>query len=57
MSLGGFIRSAVNTLRLARKSDREEFILYLKLVVLAVSAVGTIGFIIQFVGSLLQLGP
>ncbi|MFQ6135118.1 MAG: protein translocase SEC61 complex subunit gamma [Nitrososphaerales archaeon] len=56
MGLGSFMRSAVNTLKLARKSDREEFMLYLKLVALGVGVVGTIGFIIQSISSFLQLG-
>lgn len=56
MGLGSFARSAVNTLKLARKSDRTEFMLYLKLVALGVGIVGTLGFIIQSIGAFLQLG-
>jgi protein transport protein SEC61 subunit gamma-like protein len=56
MGLGSFARSAVNTLKLARKSDWTEFSLYLKLVVLGVGVVGTIGYIIQSIGAFFQLG-
>ncbi len=56
MGLGSFIRSAKNTMKLAHKSDRQEFMLYLKLVLLGVSVVGTIGFIIQTISAFLQLG-
>lgn len=56
MGLGSFARSAVNTMKLAHKSDRAEFMLYLKLVTLGVGVVGSIGFIIQLISSLLQLG-
>ncbi|MCL4436754.1 MAG: protein translocase SEC61 complex subunit gamma [Thaumarchaeota archaeon] len=56
MGLGNFARSAVNTLKLARKSDWTEFSLYLKLVILGVGVVGTIGFIIQSIGAFFQLG-
>ncbi len=56
MGLGSFMRSAANTLKLARKSDREEFMLYLKLVALGIGVVGTIGFIIQTIGAFLLLG-
>ncbi|MBI2185105.1 MAG: protein translocase SEC61 complex subunit gamma [Thaumarchaeota archaeon] len=50
------IDSAVNTLKLARKSDLDEFMLYLKLIFLGIVIVGTIGFVIQFVGAILKLG-
>ena len=56
MHLKGIIRSAINMLKLAKKSDRDEFLLYLKLVMLGLLAVGAIGFVVQFVGSLLKLG-
>jgi len=46
----------MNTLKLAKKSDRDEFMLYCKLVLLGFAIVGTIGFIIQFVGAILKLG-
>jgi protein transport protein SEC61 subunit gamma-like protein len=56
MGLGSFARSAMNTMKLARKSDWTEFSLYLKLVILGVGVVGTIGYIIQSVGAFFQLG-
>jgi protein transport protein SEC61 subunit gamma-like protein len=39
--------------RLSRKSDRQEFMLYLKLVILGVAVVGAIGFVVKFVSSAL----
>ncbi|MBI4258141.1 MAG: protein translocase SEC61 complex subunit gamma [Thaumarchaeota archaeon] len=48
--------SAINTLKLARKSDVDEFMLYLKLIFLGIIIVGTIGFIIQFIGAILKIG-
>ena len=56
MGINNFLRAVSNTLKLAHKSDREEFILYLKLVALGVGVVGAIGYIIQSVGALFQLG-
>tara|TARA_B100002003_G_scaffold213791_1_gene211690 strand:+ start:43 stop:213 length:171 start_codon:yes stop_codon:yes gene_type:complete len=56
MGLGSFIRSAKNTMKLAHKSDRQEFMLYLKLVLLGVGVVGTLGFVIQTISAFLQLG-
>jgi protein transport protein SEC61 subunit gamma-like protein len=55
MGIREFIRSATNTLKLARKSGRDEFLLYMKLVFIGVALVGGIGFVIQFVGALLKL--
>jgi protein translocase SEC61 complex gamma subunit len=37
--------------RLSKKSDREEFMLYLKLVGLGVLIIGMIGFLIKFVSA------
>ena len=42
-----------SVLKLARKSDKDEFLLYLRLVVLGLAVVGTIGFIIKLVSSAL----
>ena len=56
MGLKEFLLSAWHTLKLARKSGREEFLLYLKLVFLGLFIVGSIGFLIQFVGALIKLG-
>ncbi len=37
--------------RLSKKSDREDFIPYLKLVSLVVLIIGTIGFLIKFISA------
>ncbi|MBH59181.1 MAG: protein translocase SEC61 complex subunit gamma [Thaumarchaeota archaeon] len=50
-----FINSCIHTLKLAKRSDRTEFLLYLKLTVIGMSIVGTIGYVIQLVGSLFRL--
>jgi len=52
MGLGDFFKSAAAIFRLAHKSDRDEFTLYLKLVALGVAVVGTIGFLIKLLGSI-----
>ncbi|MDG6985634.1 MAG: protein translocase SEC61 complex subunit gamma [Nitrososphaerota archaeon] len=51
MGFRDFLRSSEAIFRLAHKSDRDEFMLYLKLVSLGVAVVGTIGFIIKLIGS------
>jgi protein translocase SEC61 complex gamma subunit len=48
-----FLKSMGSVLRLSKKSDREQFMLYLKLVLLGVAVVGTIGFIIKFISTVL----
>jgi protein transport protein SEC61 subunit gamma-like protein len=48
-----FLKSMGSVLRLSKKSDREQFILYLKLVLLGVAVVGTIGFVIKFISTVL----
>jgi len=52
MGLRDFLKSAGAIFRLAKKSDRAEFTLYLKLVTLGVLVVGVIGFIIKLVGNI-----
>jgi protein translocase SEC61 complex gamma subunit len=52
MGLRGFFKSAAAIFRLAHKSDRTEFTLYLKLVALGIAIVGAIGFLIKLVGNL-----
>ena len=42
-----------SVLRLSRKSDREEFWLYLRLALIGIAVVGTIGFLIKLVSSAL----
>ncbi len=45
-----------NTLKLARKSDKDDYMQHLRLVLLGVAGVGAIGFIIQFVFSVMTFG-
>ena len=52
MGLGDFFKSAAAIFRLAHKSDRDEFTLYLKLVAIGIAVVGTIGFLIKLLGSI-----
>jgi protein translocase SEC61 complex gamma subunit len=52
MGLSDFFKSAAAIFRLAHKSDRDEFTLYLKLVALGIAVVGTIGFLIKLLGSI-----
>ncbi len=49
------LESAWRTLKLTRKSDRTEFFLYLRLVLLGFAIVGAVGFIIYFVASMIEL--
>jgi protein translocase SEC61 complex gamma subunit len=48
-----FLKSMGSVLRLSKKSDREQFFLYLKLVLLGVGVVGTIGFLIKLLSTVL----
>lgn len=48
-----FLKSMGSVIRLSKKSDREQFVLYLKLVLLGVAVVGTLGFIIKFISTVL----
>ncbi len=50
MGFRDFLRSSQAIFRLAHKSDRDEFTLYLKLVALGIAVVGTVGFLIKLVG-------
>jgi protein translocase SEC61 complex gamma subunit len=52
MGVREFLKSAEAIFRLAHKSDRDEFALYLKLVALGVAVVGTIGFLIKLLGNI-----
>ncbi len=52
MGFRDFLKSANAIFHLSHKSDREEFTLYLKLVVLGIALIGTIGFIIKYLGNL-----
>ena len=53
MGVRDFLRSMGSVLKLSRKSDREEFMLYLRLVLIGIAVVGTIGFLIKLVSSAL----
>ena len=55
MGIGKMLTATWRTLKLTRKSDREEFFLYLKLVFLGFGIVGVIGFIIYFIASEIEL--
>ncbi len=50
------LKNMVNTIKLTKKPDREEYKQHLRLVLLGIGAVGTIGFIIQFVFSVINYG-
>ena len=54
-----FINSCINTLKFAHKPDRKEYFLYLKLTFAGLVVLGSIGYIIQLVGSIFRLtgGP
>lgn len=52
MGVRDFFRSANAIFKLAHKSDRDEFTLYLKLVALGMAAVGAIGFLIKLLGAI-----
>jgi protein transport protein SEC61 subunit gamma-like protein len=43
----------MSVIRLSKKSDRDQFVLYLKLVLLGVAVVGTIGFLVKFISTVL----
>ena len=47
------LRAMYNTLKLAKKPGKEEYKIHLKIVLLGLGVVGVIGFIIQFVSSLI----
>ncbi|MGQ0795449.1 MAG: protein translocase SEC61 complex subunit gamma [Nitrosopumilaceae archaeon] len=50
------LRDMANTLKLAKKSDKEDYTQHLRLVLLGIGAIGTIGFIIQFVFTVITFG-
>ena len=47
-------KNMINTMKLTRKPDREEYKQHLRLVVLGIAVVGAIGFVIQFVFSVVN---
>ncbi len=52
MGFRDFLSSVVAIFRLAHKSDRDEFSLYLKMVALGMVVVGVIGFLIKLIGNI-----
>ncbi|MCH7758127.1 MAG: protein translocase SEC61 complex subunit gamma [Thaumarchaeota archaeon] len=50
------LRNMVNTMKMTKKPDRDEYSQHLRLVLLGIAGVGTIGFTIQFVFSVLTVG-
>jgi len=51
MGVKDTVRSIIHALKYSRKSSREEYLLYLKLVFIALFLVGGIGIIIHLVAS------
>ena len=45
-----------NTIKLTKKSDKEIYLQHLRLVLFGIAAIGTLGFGIQFVFSVLTMG-
>lgn len=54
MDLKMTLKNMANTIKLAKKSDRDDYSQHLRLVLLGVASIGTIGFIIQFVFSVFK---
>ena len=50
-----FINACFSTLKLAKRSDRKEFLMYIKLTLVGMSIVGTIGYVIQLIGTIFRL--
>lgn len=50
------VRDMISTMKLAKKSDRDDYSQHLRLVLLGIAGIGTIGFIIQFVFSVATFG-
>ncbi len=46
----------VNTMKLAKKSDKDDYSQHLRLVLLGIVSIGSIGFVIQFVFSVATFG-
>ena len=53
MGARDMLRMMGSVLKLSRKSDKEEFMLYLKLVILGLGVVGIIGFLVKLVSTAL----
>lgn len=54
MGLLSFIKASLRLLRLAKKPDKDELWLSIKICFLGILIVGVIGFIIYFIASLLR---
>ncbi|MGI0065575.1 MAG: SecE/sec61-gamma family protein translocase subunit [Nitrosotalea sp.] len=50
------LKDMVNTMKLAKKSDKEDYMEHLRLVTLGMATLGAIGFIIQFTFAVINLG-
>ena len=50
------LKNMANTVKLAKKSDKDDYTQHFRLVLLGIAAIGTIGFIIQFVFSVITYG-
>ena len=50
------LKDMANTIKLAKKSDKEDYMQHLRLVLLGMATVGAIGFIIQFTFAVINLG-
>ncbi len=50
------LRNMVNTMKMAKKPDRDEYSQHLRLVMFGIAGVGSIGFIIQLVFSVIPFG-
>ena len=53
---GQMLKDMVNTLKLAKKSDKDDYMEHLRLVLLGIATVGGIRFIIQFTFAVINLG-
>ena len=50
------LRDMANTIKLAKKSDKDDYMQHLRLVLFGIATIGAIGFIIQFVFSVINYG-
>ncbi|MCP8304557.1 MAG: protein translocase SEC61 complex subunit gamma [archaeon] len=55
MGVLDLMKSIRQMLRLTKKSDWDEFRLYIKLTLIGLAAIGAIGFIIKIIGSAVKL--
>jgi protein transport protein SEC61 subunit gamma-like protein len=50
------LKAMLNTIKLTKKSSKDDYMQHLRLVLLGIATVGTIGFIIQFVFAVINFG-